>query len=43
MARKKEWECRMCGDKTDNPDQLCVVCRTDTTAVKGFVSKKDLK
>ncbi|MFC2162197.1 hypothetical protein ACFLRF_00815 [Candidatus Altiarchaeota archaeon] len=39
----KKWDCRLCGKPTEDAGKVCLVCKTDTTQVKGYVDKKDLK
>ena len=40
MKASKEWSCKECGKHTNNPDKVCMVCRTEDTVVRGLVSKK---
>jgi len=41
--RAGNWTCNYCGKPTEEKDRVCVVCRTDSTVVKGMVDRKRIR
>jgi len=40
MEKEDSWVCSQCGKPTNEPEKVCVICRTENTSIKANVSKK---
>jgi len=43
MTVNHGWACKKCGGKTNQPDRVCTVCKTENTLIKGKIGKKSAK